>query len=87
MWLSLIYLCGLLPAAAGASVVADLFSERGEPFAARTRVIVSAGVLWPVLLVGLLQMVCIAGLAAAVSTALRAQPVNRGPAAAPASAG
>jgi hypothetical protein len=64
LWL--IYLCGVLVAVAGASVAADLFPERGVPFTARTGVIVFAGVLWPVLLVGLLQLVCIAGLAAAV---------------------
>jgi hypothetical protein len=75
LWL--IYLCGVLVVAAGASVAADLFSGRGVPFSARTGVIVCAGVSWPVLLVGLLQLVFIAGLAAAVRTALAAQHVNR----------
>jgi predicted anti-sigma-YlaC factor YlaD len=75
LWL--IYLCGVLVAAAGAAVAGDLFSERGVPFTARAGVIVFAGVLWPVLLVGLLQLVCIAGLAAAVRTASAAQHVDR----------
>jgi hypothetical protein len=75
LWL--IYLCGVLVAVAGASMTADLFSERGVPASARTAVIVFAGVLWPVLLVGLLELVCITGLAAAVNAALAAGHVNR----------
>jgi hypothetical protein len=69
-----VYLCGSLVAAAGASVAADLFSEPGVPAASRTKVIVFAGVVWPVLLVGLLELTFI-GLARAVSAALAAQHV------------
>jgi hypothetical protein len=75
LWL--IYLCGVLVAVAGASMTADLFSKRGVPANARTAVIVFAGVLWPVLLVGLLELVCITALAAGVNTVLAAQHVNR----------
>ena len=64
MW---VYLCGALVSAAGASVASDLFSEPDVPAATRTKVIVFAGVAWPVLLVGLLQLICIGGLARAVS--------------------
>ena len=52
-----------LIAAAGASVAADLFPEPGVPAATRTGAIVSAGALWPVLLVGLLQFAGIGVLA------------------------
>ena len=62
-----VYLCGSLVAAAGSSVAADLLSEPDVPAATRTKVIVFAGVAWPVLLVGLLQLICIGGLARAVS--------------------
>jgi hypothetical protein len=73
-----IYLCGALVAAAGASVATDLFSERDVPTTARTGAIVFAGVLWPVLLVGLLQLICIVGLAKAASAAVTAaEHVNR----------
>jgi hypothetical protein len=69
-----VYLCGSLVAAAGSSVAADLVSEPDVPAATRTKVIVFAGVAWPVLLVGLLQLICIGGLARAVS----ADPSDRG---------
>ena len=69
-----VYLGGSLVAAAGASVAADLFSEPGVPASSRTKVIVVAGVVWPVLLVGLLQLTFI-GLAKAMSTASAAQRV------------
>ena len=62
-----VYLCGSLVAAAGSSVAADLVSEPDVPAATRTKVIVFAGVAWPVLLVGLLQLICIGGLPRAVS--------------------
>jgi hypothetical protein len=62
-----VYLCGSLVVAAGSSVAADLLSERDVPAATRTKVIVFAGVGWPVLLVGLLQLICIGGIARAVS--------------------
>jgi hypothetical protein len=75
LWL-MIYLCGVLVAAAGASVAADLFSERDAPSAARTGVIVIAGALWPVLLVGLLQLICLGGLAKAVRSAMGARHVS-----------
>ena len=76
-----IYLGGALVAATGASVAADLFSEPDVPTTTRTKVIVFAGVAWPVLLVGLLQLICIGGLAKAMSTALAARHVSRRPAA------
>jgi hypothetical protein len=77
-----IYLCGAFMAAAGASVAADLFSERDVPSTTRTKLIVFAGVSWPVLLIGLLQLTCIGGLAKAMSSTLPARHVSRGPAAA-----
>jgi hypothetical protein len=76
LWLT-IYLCCALVAAAGASVAADLLSERDAPSTARTRVIVFAGMSWPVLLVGLLQLICIGGLANAASGGLAAHHVSR----------
>jgi hypothetical protein len=82
MLLGQIYLCGAFMAAAGASVAADLFSERDVPSITRTRLIVFAGVSWPVLLIGLLQLICIGGPAKAMRTALGARHVNRRPAAA-----
>jgi hypothetical protein len=69
-------------AAAGASVAADLFSERDVPSITRARLIVFAGVPWPVLLIGLLQLICIGGLAKATNTALGARHISRRPAAA-----
>jgi hypothetical protein len=56
-----IYLCGALVIAAGASVVADLFSDPDVPLTTRAAAIVFAGIAWPVLLVGLLQLICIRG--------------------------
>ena len=82
MLLLQIYLCGAFMAAAGASVAADLFSERDVPSTTRTRLLVFAGVSWPVLLIGLLQLLCIAGLAKAMSTASGARHISRRPAAA-----
>jgi hypothetical protein len=76
LWLT-IYLCGALVAAAGASVAADLLSERDASSTARTRVIAFAGMSWPVLLVGLLQLICIGGLANAASGRLAARHVSR----------
>ena len=76
-----IYLGGALVAATGASVAADLFSDPDVPTTSRTPVIVFAGVVWPVLLIGLLQMICIGGLAKAMSTALAPRHVSRRPAA------
>jgi hypothetical protein len=64
-----IYLCGGLVSAVGASVAADLFSERDVPSVVRAGVSVFVGVVWPVLLVGLLQLICVGGLAHAVSAA------------------
>jgi hypothetical protein len=64
-----IYLCGALVTAAGASVGADLFSERDVPVVVRTGAILLAGVFWPVVLVGMVQLICIAGLAKAMRTA------------------
>jgi hypothetical protein len=62
-----VYLCGSLVAAAGSSVASDLLSRPDVPAATRTKVIVFAAVAWPVLLVGLLQLICIGGLARALS--------------------
>jgi hypothetical protein len=76
-----IYLVGALVAATGASVAADLFSDPDVPTTSCTTVIVLAGVVWPVLLIGLLQMMCIGGLAKAMSTALALRHVSRRPAA------
>jgi hypothetical protein len=72
-----IYLGGVLVAATCASVAADLFSEPDVPSISRAKVIVFAGVAWPVLLVGLLQLICIGGLAKAMSTALAVRHVSR----------
>ena len=71
-----VYLCGSLVAAAGSSVAADLLAEPDVPAATRTKVIVFAGVAWPVLLVGLFELIFI-GVAKAVSTALAAQHASR----------
>jgi len=57
--LSQTYVCGGLVTAAGASVFADLFSESDVPLSTRAVAIVVAGVTWPVVLIGLLQLVCI----------------------------
>lgn len=75
-----IYLGVALVAASGASVAADLFSEPEVPTTTHTKVIVFAGVAWPVLLVGLLQLICIGGFAKAMSTDLAARHVSRCPA-------
>ena len=66
-----IYVCGALVAAVGASVVADLSSELDAASGARAAVIALAGALWPVVLCGLLQLICIAGVAEVVSAAER----------------
>ena len=57
-----LYLCGALVTLVGASVAKDRFSEREEQLP-RTRLIALTGVLWPVVLVGLMQLMLIAGLA------------------------
>jgi hypothetical protein len=66
-----IYLCGAAVAAVAASVVADLSSERDAGAAATAAMIVLAAISWPVVLGGLLQLICIAGAAEAVSAADR----------------
>lgn len=76
MWWQ-VYLCGAVVALAGVSVAADLFSERDVSSTTRRAVIVFAGVLWPVLLVGLLRVVCVVGLAKAANTARGAAHVSR----------
>jgi hypothetical protein len=81
MLLLQIYLGVALVAASGASVAADLFSEPDVPTTTHTNVIVFAGVVWPVLLVGLLQLICIGGLVKVMSTASAARHVSRCPAA------
>ena len=72
-----LYLCGALITAVGASVATDRFSEREEP-RHRTGLIPLAGVLWPVVLVGLMQLILIAGLAKAMrlADALLSGPVT-----------
>jgi hypothetical protein len=72
-----LYLCGALVTAVSASVATDRFSEREEPLP-RTGLIASAGVLWPVLLVGLMQLILIIGLAKAtrLADALLSSPVT-----------
>jgi hypothetical protein len=57
-----VYLCGALIAAAGASVAADLSPDRDVTAATRAGVIVLAGALWPMLLVGVVQLAGIAAL-------------------------
>jgi spore maturation protein SpmA len=69
-----IYLCGAVVTLVGASMAADRLTEPDVPLAARAGAIVIAGVSWPVLLVGLLQLLCIAGLAKVLST--RVSPVQ-----------
>jgi hypothetical protein len=63
-----LYLCGALVTVVGASVATDLFSEREEPLA-RTGLMALAGVLWPIVVVGLMQLIFIAGLAKAMRLA------------------
>jgi hypothetical protein len=58
-----IYLYGALIAAAGTSVAADLFSDHRSSPQRHTGLTIAAGVLWPVLLIGLLQFACISVLA------------------------
>jgi hypothetical protein len=72
-----LYLCGALVTAVGASVATDRFSEREEPLP-RTGLISLAGLLWPVVLVGLTQLILIAGLAKAMrlADALLGSPVT-----------
>jgi hypothetical protein len=70
-----IYLCGALVTLVGASIAAYRLSEPDVPAAARAGAIVIAGVSWPVLLVGLLQLLCVAGLAKAVRST-RVSPVQ-----------
>jgi hypothetical protein len=72
-----LYLCGALVTAVGALVVTDRFSEHEEPVP-RTGLIALAAVLWPVVVVGLMQLILIAGLAKAmrVADALLGSPVT-----------
>lgn len=63
-----VYLCGALVTLVGAAIAADRLAEPDVAPAARAGAIVIAGVSWPVLLVGLVQLLCIAGLAKAVSS-------------------
>jgi hypothetical protein len=62
------YLCGALVSLVGALVATNRFCEREEPVP-RTGLIALAAVLWPVVLVGLMQLILIAGLAKAMSLA------------------
>jgi hypothetical protein len=72
-----LYLCGALVTAVGALVVRDWCSER-EEWLPRTGLIALAAVLWPVVFVGLMQLILIAGLAKAMSLAdgLMGRPVT-----------
>ena len=63
-----IYLCGAFVAAASVSLAIDLFSERDVKLSVHTGVIFIAAVLWPVMLIGLLQFMCIAGVTKALSS-------------------
>jgi hypothetical protein len=65
-----IYVCGAFVAAAAVSVAADLVSDRDAPPTHRALAIVAAAMLWPVLLVGVLELLGIAG----ISKALSARP-------------
>jgi hypothetical protein len=67
------YLYGALIAAAGTSVAADLFSADHSSPKRHTGLTVIAGVLWPVLLIGLLQYACISVL----GRALRARSTTK----------
>lgn len=67
------YLYGALIAAAGASVAADLFSDDFSSPQRHTGLTVIAGLLWPVLLVGLLQYGCIT----VVGRAVRARSATK----------
>jgi biotin transporter BioY len=72
-----LYLCGAVVSAIVASVAVDWFGERDEPRdepLVRAAVIVLAGVLWPILLVGLMQLSLVAGLARAMRTTPVGQP-------------
>jgi hypothetical protein len=61
LW-SLLYLCGALVTAVGASFATNRVSERKEPLP-RRGLIALAGVLWPVIIVGLVQLITIAAIA------------------------
>jgi len=63
-----IYLYGALIAAAGTSVAADLFSTVHPSPQRHTGLTLVAGLLWPVLLIGLLQFACIHLLGKALGT-------------------
>ena len=67
LWWQL-YLCGALVTAVGASVATDWFSEREEPLP-HAGLIALASVLWPVMVVGLVQLITIAGVAKAMRRA------------------
>jgi hypothetical protein len=72
-----LYLCGALVTAVGTPVATARFSEREEPLP-RAGLIALAAVLWPVVLVGLMQLILIAGLAKAMrlADALLGSPVT-----------
>lgn len=68
-----IYLWGALIAAAVISVASDLYSDHLAPPRVRTGLVVLAGALWPVLLVGLLQFICIGVVSKVVSNRFAAE--------------
>ncbi|MBV8787962.1 MAG: hypothetical protein JOZ00_14895 [Mycobacterium sp.] len=75
-----IYLYGALIAAAGTSVAADLFSADHSSSKHHTGLTLLAGMLWPVLLIGLLQFGCISILGKAMRTRSTPRRVPRLPA-------
>jgi hypothetical protein len=75
-----IYLYGALIAAAGTSVAADLFSVDHSSPKRHTGLTLVAGLLWPVLLIGLLQFACISVLGKALRTRSTHRRVPRLPA-------
>ena len=75
-----LYVYGALIAAAGTSVAADLFSAEYSSPKRHTGLTLLAGVLWPVLLIGLLQFGCISVLGKALRTRSTPRRVPRLPA-------
>jgi hypothetical protein len=71
------YLCGALITAVGALIAANRFSDRraAAPFS-REAVAVLAGALWPVLAVGLMQVLIVVGLFRWMRAAPAIEPDN-----------
>jgi hypothetical protein len=75
-----IYLYGAIIAAAGTSVAADLFSDDRSTPKVRVALTVVAGVLWPLMLIGLLQLGCLSIVAKVLHARSTTQPESRLPA-------